>query len=75
MGFNALYGPSGVSKEIVTVWSNALAKVMTDPSVREQLMKQGSMPVGKGPEDLVDRGKNASARWAPIIKESGFVGD
>lgn len=75
MGFNALYAPSGVSKEIVTTWSNALIKVMADSSVREQLMQQGSMPVGKGPEDLAARGKKAAMHWAPIIKESGFVGD
>ena len=75
MGFNALYAPSGVSKEVVATWSNALIKVMADPYVREQLMQQGSMPVGKGPEDLAARGKSAAMRWAPIIKESGFVGD
>lgn len=75
MGFNALYAPSGVSQEVVATWSNALIKVMADPSVREQLMQQGSMPVGKGPEDLAERGRKAALRWAPIIKESGFVGD
>ena len=75
MGFNALYAPSGVSQQVVATWSQALTKVLADPGVREQLMQQGSLPVGKGPEDLATRGREAAARWAPIIKASGFVAD
>lgn len=75
MGFNALYAPSGVSKEAVSAWSNALTKVMSDPGVREQFLQQGSLPLGTGPEDLSKRGSELAARWAPIIKASGFVAD
>lgn len=75
MGFNALYAPSGTSKDIVATWSQALTKTLALPEVREQLMNMGSLPVGKGPDELAARGQQAAARWAPVIKASGFVAD
>lgn len=75
MGFNALYAPSGTSKDIIATWSQALVKTLAIPEVRDQLMNMGSLPVGKGPEELAARSQQAAARWAPVIKASGFVGD
>jgi tripartite-type tricarboxylate transporter receptor subunit TctC len=75
MGFNALYAPSGTSKEHIAEWSQALVKTLAIPEVRGQLMNMGSLPVGKGPEELDARGKQAAARWAPVIKASGFIAD
>lgn len=75
MGFNALYAPSGTSKQAVLTWSEALKKALAAPDVREQLLTMGSFPVGDGPEGLAQRGQEAATRWAPIIKASGFVAD
>jgi tripartite-type tricarboxylate transporter receptor subunit TctC len=75
MGFNALYAPPGTSKEVVATWSQALTKVLAVPEVRDQLLNMGSITVGKGPQELATRGQQAAARWAPVIKASGFVAD
>lgn len=75
MGFNALYAPAGTSQETVAAWSQALVNALASADVREQLMNMGSLPVGKGPEELAARGREAAARWAPVIKASGFTAD
>jgi tripartite-type tricarboxylate transporter receptor subunit TctC len=75
MGFNALYAPAGTSKEVVATWSRALVKVLASPDVREQLINMGSLPVGKGPEELAARSAESAARWEPVIKASGFIAD
>ena len=75
MGFNALYAPPGTSSDSVSTWNKALIKVLTDSDVREQLLKMGSLPVGKSPEELAARGAAAAARWEPVIKVSGFKAD
>ncbi len=75
MGFNALYAPSGTSSEAITEWSQALIKVLSLPDVREQLKNMGSLPVGKGPEELATRGAESARRWAPVVKSSGFMVD
>lgn len=75
MGFNGLYAPPGTSKETVATWNRALVKVLATPEVRDQLINMGSLPVGKGPEELASRGAQAAARWEPVIKASGFVAD
>ena len=75
MGFNALYAPPGTPREAIDTWSRALAKVLEMPEVRDQLLNQGSFPVGRGPEELATRGNEAATRWAPVIKASGFVAD
>lgn len=75
MGFNALYAPPGTGPEAVAAWSQALVKALAAPEIREQLINLGTLPVGKGPEELAERGRDAAARWAPVIRDSGFVAD
>lgn len=74
-GFNALYAPPGTSKEVVLTWSQALVKAVSAPDLHKQLLNMGVLPMGKGPEELDVRGAEATARWEPVIKASGFVAD
>ncbi len=75
MGFNALYAPAGTPAAAVQQWSQAVAKALAQADVRERLATMGFLPVGGTPEELVARGSTAAARWAPVIKASGFVAD
>ena len=75
MGFNALYAPANTPVSAVTTWNQALAKVMALPDVKEKLNVMGFLPVGKSPQELVDRQTTAAKKWEPIIKASGFTAD
>jgi len=74
-GFNALYAPAGTPTAAVTAWSNALMKIMAMPDVKEKIMAMGYLPVGKTPQELVDRQNAAIKKWEPVIKASGFTAD
>lgn len=75
MGFNALYAPPGTPAAAVQQWSQAVARALAQPDVRERLATLGFLPVGGTPEELAARGTAAATRWAPVIKASGFVAD
>lgn len=75
MGFNGLYAPAGTPATSLSLWSQALSQVLAQPAVRERLMVLGSLPVGKGPTELSQRGSDAAKRWGPVIKASGFTAD
>jgi len=75
MGFNGLYAPARTPAASVNAWSQALAKVLTLPDVRERLATMGFLPVGRSPEELASRGAASARRWEPVIKASGFQAD
>ena len=75
MGFNALYAPANTPAAAVATWNKAVAKVLAMPDVKEKLFTMGFLPVGKSPEELVERSAQAARRWEPVIKASGFVAD
>jgi tripartite-type tricarboxylate transporter receptor subunit TctC len=75
MGFNALYAPPQTPAAAIATWNKAVAKVLAMPDVKEKLFTMGFLPVGKSPEELVERSAQAAKRWEPVIKASGFVAD
>lgn len=74
-GFNALYAPAGTPATAVASWNNALMKIMAMPDVKEKIIAMGYMPVGKPPQELIDRQNAAIKKWEPVIKASGFTAD
>lgn len=74
-GFNALYAPAGTPAHAVNSWNNALAKIMAMPDVKEKITAMGYIPVGKAPQELIDRQNAAIKKWEPVIKASGFTAD
>lgn len=75
MGFNAIYAPPNTPPAVVATWNSALAKVLALPDVKEKLGVMGFSPVGKPTQELIDRRNASAAKWAPIIKASGFTAD
>lgn len=50
-GWNALYGPPGLPKEIVERWAGILAKVGASPVWLETVKRRGTIPSIKSPEE------------------------
>ena len=74
-GFNALYAPAGTPPAAVEQWSRVLVKVMALPDVKERITAMGFLPVGKSPQELIERQNAAIRKWEPVIKASGFSAD
>ena len=53
----------------------AINKALAVPEVRERLIKLGLEPSGGTPAELSKRMADDTARWAPIVKATGFRAD
>ena len=47
-----LLAPAGTDPEIISKINQAAEKVLKDPSVREQLVKEGADPIGGSPQEF-----------------------
>jgi tripartite-type tricarboxylate transporter receptor subunit TctC len=75
--WNALFAPKGTPKEIVAKLNETLSKGLDDEATKKRLLDLGSvLPEGKGrsPEALAELVKSEVARWTPILKATGAVG-
>ena len=75
MGFNGLYAAAGTPPEAVVRWNQALNKVLALPDVKAKLEGWGFLAAPGTPEAFAKRGAASAARWAPVIKASGFKAD
>jgi len=75
--WNALFAPKGTPKEIVAKLNETLVKALDDPATRKRLLELGSVipnVAGRTPDALANLVKNEVARWTPILKAAGAVG-
>ena len=71
-GWYGMWLPAGASPDFARQLSDAVAKAMAKPDVKERLMKIGLIPVGSTPEGLVKEVADDVALWGPIVKETGY---
>ena len=71
--YYGIYAPTGTPQKFITDFSNALAKVVALPDVRDHLTAMGLTVGHMSPQQLAAREKAYTEAWARIIKTSGFV--
>ena len=71
--YYGIYAPTGTPQKFITDFSNALAKVVAQPDVREHLTAMGLTVGYMSPQQLAAREKAYTEAWTRIIKTSGFV--
>jgi tripartite-type tricarboxylate transporter receptor subunit TctC len=69
--FNAVFGPAGVPRNVVSILSREFQQSATDPQILEKLKELSANPVGSSPETLANLVKSELAKWQPIIKSIG----
>jgi tripartite-type tricarboxylate transporter receptor subunit TctC len=74
-GWFAMYAPPKTSSAEIERVNRALNKALAMPDVAERLASFGLEAGGGTPADLVKLTDADSARWAPIVKASGFRAD
>ena len=75
VGWTGVYAPAGTSKPVIDHLSMAIVKALQAPAVRDKLIKLGLEPTGTTPEEFAAIMATDTARWAPVIKTSGFTAD
>jgi tripartite-type tricarboxylate transporter receptor subunit TctC len=71
--YYGFYAPAGTPAKFVTDFSNALAKVVAMPDVRQHLTSMGLTVEHMTPQQLAKREGAYTEAWTRIIKSSGFV--
>ena len=75
--WNALFAPKGTPKEIVAKLNETLVKALDDEATRKRLLDLGSVipeGAGRSPQALNALVINEVARWTPILRAAGSVG-
>jgi tripartite-type tricarboxylate transporter receptor subunit TctC len=72
MPYYGIFAPAGTSKETIDRFSQALAKAIAVPDVREKLTAMGLTVGFMSQQQLASREKAYGQTWAGIIKTSGF---
>ena len=71
--YYGIYAPVGTPQKFINDFSNALAKVVAQPEVREHLTAMGLTVGHMSPAQFAAREKAYTEAWTKIIKTSGFV--
>jgi tripartite-type tricarboxylate transporter receptor subunit TctC len=74
-GWQAFHTRAGTPRPMIDRLSAAIAPAIKSPYVSARLLALGLEPVGSTPDELGSRVAEDAARWAPIVKASGFHAD
>jgi tripartite-type tricarboxylate transporter receptor subunit TctC len=64
----ALFGPAGLSRELVSLLGTEVAAILALPEVRDSLLKQGLNPVTGTPEELARLVETDLERWTKVVR-------
>ena len=70
-----LFAPAGTPRAIVDRIHSALVKALNDPTVKENLAKQGAEVVASTPEDYDRFNRAEIAKWIRVAAEAGITAD
>ena len=74
-GWQAFHTSAGTPRPTIDRLSAAIAAAIKSPEISARLLELGLEPVGSTPDELASRVAEDTARWAPIVKASGFRAD
>jgi len=75
VGWIGVFAPARTPKAVIDRLSAAVGVALRTPRVRDQYLSFGVEPTGTTPEELAAIMAADTARWAPIIKASGFTAE
>ena len=71
---NHVFGPAGLPPKVTETLHTAMAKVLSDDSIKQKLQAQGITPLGWGPAELRKFVNGESEKWGKLIRERGLKG-
>jgi tripartite-type tricarboxylate transporter receptor subunit TctC len=74
-GWFAMYAPAKTPPAMIDAVNRALNKALKQPDVLERFAKLGLDAGGGSAADLTALERSSTARWAPVVKATGFRAD
>ena len=74
-GWFGMYAPAKTPQATIDAVNRALNKALAHPDVLDRFAKLGLEAGGGSPADLVALERSSTARWAPVVKATGFRAD
>ena len=74
-GWFAMYAPAKTPAPAIEAMNRALNKALTHPDVLDRFGKLALEAGGGSPADLTRLEQASTARWAPVVKATGFRAD
>lgn len=74
-GWFAMYAPAKTPPAAIEAVNRALNKALVQPDVLDRFAKLGLDAGGGSPADLSALERSSTARWAPVVKVTGFRAD
>ncbi len=75
VGWVAVYARAGTPMPVIDRLSAAIVAALRTPEIRERFLSLGVEPTGTTPKALAAIMAADTARWAPIVKASGFTAE
>lgn len=70
--WNALVGPAGLPRELVTLVSDAVLKAQKMPELIEKYARHGTTPLEMGPDKLKALIESETTRWVRLAREANI---
>jgi tripartite-type tricarboxylate transporter receptor subunit TctC len=67
-----MWAPKGTPEKLVTEMNRAMVAILAKPDVRERLASFGLVATRTSAARLVEIMREQTARWQPVIAESGY---
>jgi tripartite-type tricarboxylate transporter receptor subunit TctC len=74
-GWMALYAPAKTPDAAISAANRALNKALASADMQERFAKLALEAGGGSPADLTRLEQSSTARWAPVVKATGFKAD
>jgi tripartite-type tricarboxylate transporter receptor subunit TctC len=71
-GWQGFHAPAKTPRPVVDRLSSAIAAALKAPEVGERLLPLGLEIVGSTPDEFARHEAQETARWAPVVKASGY---
>ncbi len=68
-----MWGPKGLSRDIVLRWNREMAKVLQTEGMQKWLASEGLEPAGGPPEEFQSRIRSDVDKWRKVVKEANIV--
>jgi tripartite-type tricarboxylate transporter receptor subunit TctC len=75
VGWAGVFARAGTPRPLIDRLSRSIVASLRAPEIRERFLSLGVEPTGTTPEELAAIMAADTARWAPIVKASGFTAE
>ncbi len=73
--FLGWYAPARTPAEVVSRINTAVQEALGTPEMQEVFSRNGLLPLRESPDAFAARLRDEIARWAPVVKATGFTPD